>query len=78
MFRINDPGPWQNYHQRLDNRGLNAQQLKQKYLTEQRLFEQQQLEDYLNWSRIQATGGPTEFFDNEYVAYDYVVGDYFE
>jgi hypothetical protein len=57
MFRINDPGLWQYYHQRLDNRGLNAQQLKQKYLTEQRLFEQQQLEDYLNNLRFQGSGG---------------------
>ena len=57
MFIVNDPGPWQSYNQRLDNRGLNAQQLKQKYLTEQRLFEQQQLEEYLNSLRFQGSGG---------------------
>ena len=56
MFVINDPGPWQYYHYRPDNIGLNTGQLKQKYLTEQMLFEQQQFEAYTNWLQVQGKG----------------------
>ena len=56
MFIINDPGPWQYYHHRPDNIGLNTGQLKQKYLTEQMLFEQQQYEAYTNWLQGQGKG----------------------
>jgi hypothetical protein len=49
MFIINDPGPWQYFHYRPDNVGLNVGQLKQKFLTEQMLFEQQQYEAYIGW-----------------------------
>lgn len=56
MFIINDPGPWQYYHHRQDNIGLNTGQLKQKYLTEQMLFEQQQYEAYTNWLQGQGKG----------------------
>lgn len=56
MFVINDPGPWQYYHHRQDNIGLNTGQLKQKYLTEQMLFEQQQYEAYTNWLQGQGKG----------------------
>ena len=56
MFIINDPGPWQYYHHRPDNIGLNTGQLKQKYLTEQMLFEQQQMEAYVTWLQVQGKG----------------------
>jgi|688.fasta_scaffold864218_3 hypothetical protein len=58
MFIIVDPGPWQYYHYRPDNIGLNAGQLKQKYLQEQMLFEQQQFEAYTNWLQGQGKGIP--------------------
>jgi hypothetical protein len=62
MFIVNDPGPWQYYHHRQDNIGLNTGQLKQKFLTEQMLFEQQQFEAYVTWLQVQgkgiAPGGP--------------------
>ena len=56
MFIIVDPGPWQYYHHRPDNFGLNTGQLKQKYLHEQMLFEQQQFEAYTNWLQGQGKG----------------------
>lgn len=56
MFIIVDPGPWQYYHHRPDNIGLNTNQLKQKYLHEQMLFEQQQYEAYINWLQVQGKG----------------------
>lgn len=56
MFIINDPGPWQYYHHRPDNIGLNTGQLKQKYLHEQMLFEQQQFEAYVTWLQGQGKG----------------------
>jgi hypothetical protein len=59
MFIINDPGPWQYYHYRPDNVGLNTSQLKQKFLTEQVLFEQQQYEAYMNWLLVQPSGTPS-------------------
>jgi hypothetical protein len=59
MFIINDPGPWQYYHHRPDNTNLNTGQLKQKYLTEQMLFEQQQFEAYTNWLQGQGKGIPS-------------------
>jgi len=56
MFIIVDPGPWQYYHHRPDNVGLNTGQLKQKFLTEQMLFEQQQYEAYTSWLQGQGKG----------------------
>jgi hypothetical protein len=56
MFIVNDPGPWQYYHHRQDNIGLNTGQLKQKFLTEQMLFEQQQFEAYVTWLQVQGKG----------------------
>jgi hypothetical protein len=56
MFIVNDPGPWQYYHHRPDNVGLNTGQLKQKFLTEQMLFEQQQFEAYVTWLQVQGKG----------------------
>ena len=62
MFIINDPGPWQYFHHRSDNIGLNTGQLKQKYLHEQRLFEQQQYQAYVTWLQGQGKGilGPNQ------------------
>jgi hypothetical protein len=56
MFIINDPGPWQYYHHRMDNVGLNVEQLRQKYLTEQLMFEEQQYISYMNWLAVQGKG----------------------
>jgi hypothetical protein len=53
---VNDPGPWQYYHHKSDNQGLNINQLKQKFLTEQMLFEQQQYEAYTSWLQGQGKG----------------------
>jgi hypothetical protein len=56
MYLINDPGPWQYYHYRADNKGLNVEQLRQKYLTEQAQFQQQQYIMYVNWLQVQGKG----------------------
>jgi hypothetical protein len=53
---VNDPGPWQYYHHKSDNQGLNINQLKQKFLHEQMLFEQQQIEAYTSWLQGQGKG----------------------
>jgi hypothetical protein len=53
---VNDPGPWQYYHHKPDNQGLNINQLKQKFLHEQMLFEQQQIEAYTSWLQGQGKG----------------------
>ena len=36
---VNDPGPWQWYVKRPDNRGLSLMEVKRKYMHEQLLFE---------------------------------------
>ena len=56
MYIVNDPGPWQFYHHRQDNIGLNINQLQQKFLTEQLAFEQQQFENYMSWLQVQGKG----------------------
>lgn len=40
MFLTNDPGPWQFYINRPDNVGLSITEVKNKYMREQLLFEQ--------------------------------------
>lgn len=32
---MNHPGPWQHFKNRLDNRGLSVEQMKQKFLKEE-------------------------------------------
>jgi hypothetical protein len=56
MYLINDPGPWQYYQHRADNRTLTVEQLRQKYLVEQNQYQQQQYEMYRNWLQVQGKG----------------------
>jgi hypothetical protein len=86
MFITNDPGPWQYYVNRQDNVGLPIMEIKNKYMQEQLLFEQQM--NFIHQQQMlmsqQASGGgrplpsPTSSGDtiNDYVVDDYVE-DYF-
>ena len=58
MYIVNDPGPWQNYPQRQDNIGLTLNQLTQKYINEQLLYERQ-VEDYMDLNQVQGAGPET-------------------
>lgn len=59
MFIVNDPGPWQYFINRSDNVGKPLMEVKQKYLKEQMLFEQQQYQMYMNWLQMQGKGIPS-------------------
>lgn len=82
MFIVNNPGPWQYYVNRPDNKGLNIMEIKDKYLREQLLFEQFisfQMHQQMLLSNAAGGGGilstTTEEEDNtinEFVANDYV------
>jgi hypothetical protein len=81
MLITNDPGPWQYYVNRPDNVGLPIMEIKDKYMREQLLFEQN-----LNFIQQQqmimaqqlAGGGPRfsnqiqDDTENSYVVDDYV------
>ena len=84
MFTTNDPGPWQYYVNRQDNVGLSIMEVKDKYMREQLLFEQQM--NFMHHQQMimsqQSSGGgrlPSGSGDNtinSFVANDYVE-DYF-
>ena len=85
MFISNDPGPWQYYVNRQDNVGLPIMEVKDKYMREQLLFEQQMnfiYQQHMIMSQASSGGGPlpssTSSGDtiNNYVVNDYVE-DYF-
>ena len=83
MFISNDPGPWQYYVNRQDNVGLPIMEVKDKYMREQLLFEQQMnfiYQQQLIMSNASAGGGPPQNVDpseNNYVENDYI-DNYFE
>ena len=52
FFTVNDPGPWQFYVKRADNIGLPIMEIKQKYLQEQALFENEQRRQYYEYMRM--------------------------
>ena len=60
FFIVNDPGPWQSYVRRADNIGLPLMEVKQKYLKEQALFENEQRRQYYEYMRMihDSRGGP--------------------
>jgi hypothetical protein len=80
MFIVNNPGPWQYYVNRPDNRGLSLMEVKDKYMREQLLFEQYvsfQMQQQMMMQQNASGGGrfqPTTEDDteNEYVVNDYV------
>jgi hypothetical protein len=77
MFIVNNPGPWQYYVNRPDNRGLPIMEIKNKYMREQLLFEQYmsfQMQQQM-FLQQQASGGIKKIKDNtinEFVVNDYV------
>jgi hypothetical protein len=87
MAYIHHPGPWQLYVKRPDNVGLNIMEVKNKYMREQSLFEQNNFMIYQQSLLQQKSSGggsggagdavsidPTE---NEFVVNDYIE-NYFE
>jgi hypothetical protein len=80
MFIVNDPGPWQYYVNRIDNKGLPLMEVKDKYLREQLLFEQYisfQMQQQMMMQQNASGGGrfPSTIEDdtiNEFVDNDYV------
>jgi hypothetical protein len=62
VFIANDPGPWQYYVNRPDNKGLHIMEVRNKYLTEQLIFEEQynRYIQQMNWLNNQG-GGPSPF-----------------
>jgi hypothetical protein len=85
MFITNDPGPWQYYVNRQDNVGLSLMEVKDKYMREQLLFEQQinfMYQQQMIMSQASSGGGPSldpseDPSENNYVVNDYI-DDYFE
>ena len=82
MFISNDPGPWQYYVNRQDNVGLPIMEVKDKYMREQLLFEQQMnfiYQQQMIMSQASSGGGPlsSPISSNDYVVDDYIVDDYF-
>ena len=78
MFTINHPGSWQSYVNRPDNKGLNIMEVRDKYLREQLLFEQQmnfQIQQQM-LSSASGGGGPLpqtiDPSENSYVVNDYI------
>ena len=77
MFLSNDPGPWQYYINRQDNVGLSIMEVKDKYMREQLLFEQQMnfiYQQQMIMSQASSGGGPRPLNNttNDYVEDDYV------
>jgi len=61
MFLTNHPGPWQDYLNRPDNKGLPLMEIKNKYMKEQLLYENYmsfQMQQQLMMSNASAGGGP--------------------
>ena len=88
MIISNPPGPWQYYVNRQDNVGLSIMEIKDKYMREQLLFEQQinfMYHQQMLMSQQSSGGGPISSTTpsgsgdntiNSFVANDYVE-DYF-
>jgi hypothetical protein len=85
MFIVNNPGPWQYYVNRPDNKNLPIMEVKDKYMREQLLFEQYvsfQMHQQMLMQQNASGGGrfPSSTEDNtinEFVDNDYVE-NYFE
>jgi hypothetical protein len=63
MLITNDPGPWQYYINRLDNVGLSIMEIKDKYMRERLLFEQNLnfiQQQQMIMSNSSSGGGPTQ------------------
>ena len=79
MLLTNDPGPWQFYINRPDNAGLSIMEVKDKYMREQLLFEQNLnfiQQQQLMMSNASSGGGVLnpnqDDTENSYVVNDYV------
>ena len=79
MLLTNDPGPWQYYVNRPDNVGLPIMEVKDKYMREQLLFEQNLnfiQQQQLIMSNASSGGGVLnpnqDDTENSYVVNDYV------
>jgi hypothetical protein len=69
MIIGNDPGPWQYYVNRADNKGLNVMVVRDKYLNEQLIFENQMMSQYMSNQVGIGMGDNTQ---NDYVELGYV------
>ena len=82
MFITNDPGPWQYYVNRQDNVGLPIMEVKDKYMREQLLFEQQMnfmYQQQMLMSQASSGGGPLpSSISSGDTINDYVEDDYVE
>ena len=78
MSISNNPGPWQYYVNRQDNVGLSIMEVKDKYMREQLLFEQQMNfihQQQMLSSMAASGGGPSQTIDpseNNYVENNYI------
>jgi len=83
MFITNNPGPWQYFINRHDNIGLPIMEVKDKYMREQLLFEQQMnfiYQQQIIRSQISSGGGPllSNNPTNNCIENDYVENCYIE
>ena len=81
MFIVNNPGPWQYYINRPDNRGLPLMEIKDKYMREQLLFEQYvsfQMHQQMLMSQNASGGGRLSSSIEDNTENEFVVNDYVE
>ena len=81
MFIVNNPGPWQYYINRPDNRGLPLMEIKDKYMREQLLFEQYvsfQMHQQMLMSQNTSGGGRLSSSIEDNTENEFVVNDYVE
>lgn len=84
MFQVKNPGSWQSYVNRPENRGLPTLELKQRYIKESFFFQQSLVEQAVNQPSVSAAsaggggGGQIDPSENEYIDNDYIDDDYFE
>jgi hypothetical protein len=82
MFIVNNPGPWQYYVNRPDNRGLPLMEIKDKYMREQLLFEQyisfQMQQQMLMQQNASGGGGFPSSTEEDDTINEFVVNDYIE
>lgn len=76
IFTANDPGPWQYFANRPDNKGLHIMEVRNKYLMEQLAFEEQynRYIQQINWLNNQG-GGPSPFDINNTPEVEFVTQD---
>lgn len=82
MFQVKDPGLWQSYVNRPENKGLPILELKQRYIRDSFFFQQFLVERAVNQPSVSAAsaggggGGQIDPSENEFIDNDYI-DDYF-